>query len=337
MNRFFIFLAISTAILFGCTNSEQFRVNGTIEGKPTMNMRIGYYADGVYNTMIIAAREGEFEFFGSSRQPTVVEILDYDYRPMGRVYIGNGQTVDCKLVRGNPFAIEATGNDITERWSEFLRANSDTLKMGGNHANAVIDRYIRNNPDNIISTLLLTTNYDSSSDPAEADSLLSVISPQARPSSLTESYNFILQRLVTETASAEVLPFKYISLSDSIRTFRPSAATYSVLCFDNGKNTRAAMKPSLERLWKKGKGGKLGILDMTTEAEKSSWQFESKRDSVSWPVGWTPGALSTLGIDRLAIPTVPFFVVCDSTGRQLLRTRSQERMEQYTDSLLKTL
>lgn len=43
-----------------CSSNEQFRVNGTVEGKPTMNMRAGYYADGVYKTVITAVREGKF-------------------------------------------------------------------------------------------------------------------------------------------------------------------------------------------------------------------------------------------------------------------------------------
>jgi len=41
-----------------CSSDEQFRVSGTVEGNPTMNMRAGYYADGVYKTVITAVREG---------------------------------------------------------------------------------------------------------------------------------------------------------------------------------------------------------------------------------------------------------------------------------------
>ena len=50
-----IFL-LAVLLLWSCTDTEQFRVNGIIEGKPTLNLRVGYYADGAYQTQITAAR-----------------------------------------------------------------------------------------------------------------------------------------------------------------------------------------------------------------------------------------------------------------------------------------
>lgn len=335
MFRYIIATAAALLLFAGCTDTEQFRVNGTIEGKPTMNMRVGYYADGVYHTLITAARDGEFEFFGASRQPTVVEILDYDYRPMGRLYVGNGQTVECRLTRGNPYVIEAEGNDVTNRWTAFLRTNADSLIRGGAAANNVIDRYIRSNPDNIVSTLLLMTSYDSSLNPAMADSLLASITPQARPSFLTEAYNFMLQRLVSETVEADVLPIKYLDLKDSIRTFRPSARPLSLLAVSDSRSKRAdSIVPVLRRMESRA-ASRLGILDMIVEGEKSQWRRVAAPDSAKWEQGWTPGGIASVGIDRLGISALPYFIICDSTGRQLLRTPSAGRAAAYADSLLK--
>ncbi len=335
MNRLLIPLLAMCMLLAGCTDTEQFRVNGTVEGKPTLNMRVGYYADGTYHTLITAAREGKFEFFGKSRQPTIVEILDYDYTPMGRLYVGNGQTIECKLVRGNPYAIEVHGNDISEEWSDMLRTNAEVLKNGGEEANKVIADYILAHPDNIVSTLLLTTSYDSASDPAMADSLLSTITPQARPSAITDGYNYLLQRLVAETVDEKVLPFKYVDLDDSIRTFRASGSPYSLLSFDSGRTShKETVNPLLKRIYPKTKK-KLAIIDISTEPEKSVWSFEARKDSSEWERAWTPGALSSVGIDRLGIPSTPYFIVCDSAGLQLIRTKSVKSLEQFTDSILK--
>ena len=98
MNRFIISILIAIAAA-ACTDHDQFRISGTIEEEPTMNIRVGYYADGVYRTLITVSEKGAFEFYGSSRQPTVVEIYDYEYRLLGRVYAANGQTLDVKLAR----------------------------------------------------------------------------------------------------------------------------------------------------------------------------------------------------------------------------------------------
>ena len=82
-----------------CSSNDQFRVNGTVEGNPTMNMRAVYYADGVYKTVITAVREGKFEFTGNASQPTVLEIMDYEYRPLARLYVKNGD--EYVLFTGN--------------------------------------------------------------------------------------------------------------------------------------------------------------------------------------------------------------------------------------------
>lgn len=86
MKRILYLAALVLALAAGaCSDTEQFRVNGTIKGKPSQNLRVGYYADGVFHSQITAAREGEFEFFASSSQPAVLEITDYEYRPLGRL------------------------------------------------------------------------------------------------------------------------------------------------------------------------------------------------------------------------------------------------------------
>ena len=123
----YIILALLSIITAAGSADDQFRVNGTIEGKPTMNLRAGYYADGKYKTVITAVREGEFEFFGSAGQPSILEITDYDYRPIARLYVVNGETYDVSLEQGRPYSVKASGNPVNERWSEFLRTNEKSL------------------------------------------------------------------------------------------------------------------------------------------------------------------------------------------------------------------
>ncbi|MDE6121566.1 MAG: hypothetical protein K2F63_07220, partial [Muribaculaceae bacterium] len=119
-------LAGLSLLLAGCTDTSQFRVNGTIAGKPTLNLRVGYYADGAYRTTVTAAREGEFEFYGTSRTPALVTVMDYDYRPLGALYAVNGETYEMTLDRDKPFSADVRGNDVNEEWSRFLRDKADS-------------------------------------------------------------------------------------------------------------------------------------------------------------------------------------------------------------------
>lgn len=329
----YLILALAAA---ACTDHEQFRISGTIADEPTMNIRVGYYADGAYRTLITVSEKGAFEFYGSSRQPTVVEIYDYEYRLLGRVYAANGQTLEVKLARSNPYALSVEGNETAKAWADFLRANADSLLSDPAKANRIIGRYISANPSDIVSTLLLITSFDSSAEPLAADSLLATIAPEARPSALTDSYNYLLQRVVAETADEHVLPFRYVTRKDSVRTFRPAGSALSLIAISNENSRRAdSIVPLLRRLEKGRDKRKLSIIDLSVEAEGRDWKRNTATDSAAWEQGWTPGGIASPGIERLAIPSIPFFIVCDSTGSQLYRGTSPGAAEALISTIRK--
>lgn len=137
-------------LLASCGNDEQFRIEGTIEGEPTMNLRVAYYGNGSLQMAITAAREGKFEFTGSSQQPTIVEILDNDYRPVGRLYAANGDELTCRLDRSNPFNIQVSGSDDARRYADATRDKAETLLRGGwKQRNGIIAQYVADNPGNL--------------------------------------------------------------------------------------------------------------------------------------------------------------------------------------------
>ncbi|MCM1066159.1 MAG: hypothetical protein NC418_01130 [Muribaculaceae bacterium] len=329
-----IILLLLTALIAGsCSDDEQFRVNGTIEGKPTMNLRAGYYADGVYRTLITGVREGEFEFFASASQPTLLEITDYDYRPIGRLYVVNGETYTINIDQAKPFAVEADGSDVNSRWSAFLRSNADELERD---ANPVVARYIKENPADVVSTLLLLTAYDSSRSPVEADSLMDYITAEARPSSLTEGYNYLMQRLITADAHGPVKPVKYIGTDGSLSSFDPTQSPVSLIAVSSAGDIRTdSVLPVLRRLSTRHRASAPGVLDISLDPDTVAWKKSIAADSASWHQGWAPGGLAAMSVEPLGVPSVPYFVVCDSTAGQIYRGVSARRAAEVVDSLLK--
>ncbi|MCH5222260.1 MAG: hypothetical protein J1F05_08075 [Muribaculaceae bacterium] len=322
-------------ILMGlsCSDNDQFRVNGTIEGKPTMNLRVAYYSDGAFRTQITAAREGEFEFYGTARQPALIEVTDYEYRPLARLIAENGKTYKVKVDPTNRYRIDVSGGEINERWSKFLRENADSLELD---ANAIVARYVDEHRDDIVSTLLLLTVFDASHAIAEADSLMEMIAPEARPSSLTEGYNDVMQRLVTSVALGDVLPIKYIDQKDTIRSFNPAEQAYSIIMLSRDGDFRSdSIVPALKRLYKDYKKSRLAILDFSLDSDEASWKRSIRTDSAEWSQGWGAGGVASLGVDRLGIPRVPFVIVCDSTGRQLYRGSEIATAEKIVNTIVK--
>lgn len=322
------------AVLCACTNTEQFRVNGKLEGNPTLNLRVGYYSDGVYNTLITAARDGEFEFYGSSRQPALVEIFDYDYRLLARLFAANGETMTVDLSGKYPYGVKMEGNAVTEEWSKFLNDNADSLKAGSKAANAVIARYIGSNPGKVLSSLLLVKHYDASADIAGADSLLTLIEPKARPTDITAGFEYALQRMMAAGCWEPVEMINFLDRRDSLRIFNPSAYSASLIAFTEASQRTPSQELAAFRRMKKNAKKRFEILDMALDPDTVQWKRGTRNDTATWVQGWAAASLAGRGVDKLAIPSIPFYIVCDSAGRQIYRGTSIAEAEKNVNNLV---
>lgn len=280
-----------------------------------MNLRINYYADGAYRTVITAVRNGEFEFFARSSHPAILEICDYERKPLGRLLAKNGTNYKIDIVPGKPYSVQSSG-DINGRWSSYLRDNASALEED---ANGTVAKYIFSHPDDILSTILLLTEFDASKDAMLADSLLSSIDLQARPSTLTEGFNFTLERLVTASALEQIDSLVFLDRHDVLSSFNPGHKPVSLISFTaTGKFRTDSLLPTFRRL-QKGYKDKIELLDYHLDPDTLEWKYATRRDSANWNHGWAPGAVSAPAIASLAIPTYPFFIVCDSVGNEIYR------------------
>lgn len=328
-------LTAVAAMMCSCGDNERFRVAGTIEGNPTMNLRISWYADGAAHSLITAARGGKFEFQGSAPAGTVLEIADYENRILGRSYIANGQELTLHLNRDNSWKIQASGNDVASQWADFLRTNAEARTAGSDSVNSLIARYIASHPSELTSTLLLISDYDASADPFGADSLIQLIAPEARPAALTDGFNFLLQRMVQAGASEPIVPFRYMARNDSLCIFRPSEAPLSLLVAVNNRTGRTdSVLPVLKELSRRYPR-RLAILEISFDSDSAEWKRNTRRDTASWAQAWGAAGFAARGVAPLAIPGVPFFIVCDSTGNQLLRTRSTAELNDSITNMLR--
>lgn len=320
MKRIIPLLTVVVLLAAACSDSERFRVNGTIEGKPSMNIRAEYYTRGAYQTLVTAVREGEFEFYGTADQPTMLEITDNEHRPIARLWVVNGETYQVDIDPSTPFGIATSGSDINARWSAFLREH-------GTEGNSAVADYISGHPDDIVSTLLLISHYDASADPAGADSLMSLIAPAARPSAITDGFNYLLHRLISEEAETTVDSIVYFDTHIERKALRPSEHRRTLIAFSTADGTlrRDSVAPMLRRAARPAKD--TAIVDVSLDADTATWLSGHRADSIAAISAWAPGGVASVTASRLAISDVPFFVVCDSAGRQLYRGPSASEAE----------
>jgi len=65
------------------------------------------------------------------------------------------------------------------------------------------------------------------------------------------------------------------------------------------------------------------------------WKKSIENDSATWVQGWVVGAASAHSIERLGINRLPFFIIADSTGKQLYRGPSVDSVTHRIEELLK--
>lgn len=336
MLKYFKLLIVPVLLLAmaSCGDSESFTVKGVIEGLPTMNVRYVYFANGRVNRGVTASREGKFEIKASAPAPTILEICDNDYRPMARLYVVNGDNLECELIRERPYQLKVEGNDISERWAKYLNENLKILTKSAEDANAAVEKYVLQKPDDVLSTLLLLTVYDATSNALHADSLMTSINQQCRPAILVDGFNALLQRLVDQSTSEAVVAVPYYGKNDSLLCFSPAASPWSLIVISDEQSPRNdSIVPALRRLGKGSLRSKLQIVELSMDPDTVTWRKSIAADSASWRQGWVAAAVASPGIDRLGVPSFPYFIVTDSTGAQQFRGRSVSIAEQFINSL----
>lgn len=332
-----ILSSILVLLLNSCGDQSSFAVKGRIDGNEAQNMRVVYYANGEVNMLIVPVNDGKFEFEAPLNAPTLVEFFLANKSLLGRAYVEPGDEIKCKLYNNTPYKANIKGNEVSERWTKFLKDNIEiTASENTEKKNALVADYINKNKTDILSTLLLITEFQTLENSEEASKLLLMIAPEARQQNIIESYEALLDRSYNIKASGKVSAISHYSSTDSLKTFIPHESSYTIIAFSN-KDTRkdGELADSLRELRKAYHGKRLQVIDMSLDADTAIWKKSIKNDSATWRQGWVVGAVSALSLEQLGIYRLPFFIVTDSTGKQIYRGGEIENANAMVNERLK--
>lgn len=319
-------ITIATLVMSACSSDNSFKIKGHLSDKSTTNLRVMYNNGSTVETIIMATNKGDFEITGNAPDDgTVIQVYTNDYRPVGRFWVNSGDELEVTLNPKSPSDVTVSGdNDIAKRWADWTRANAGVLDSRDRvKANGLIEKYIRNNPRDIVSTLLLVYSYDSSSDPSKAMGLLESIDVSARPEAIVKAYKTLASSVDAKTSSRRISAMLYRVRGDSLVTFNPRRHAYNLLVFSDENSGRSdSILASLRSARSKYAKSRVAILDLSLDADTLVWTRNINTDSANWEQGWMAGAISATPISNLAIPRLPYVILSDSTGNQLYRGTS---------------
>ncbi len=327
MQRIFlpIISALILALFAACGNSDTFFVKGSVDGKPSMNLRIVYYFDGHVVSSVTAVREGNFEFMGHAPSQAIVEIYDNDYRLMGRFITTDGEQTELKLDRLNPYKLEVKGNELSNRWAKYLNKRAEMLiSASSDERNDTIAQYVKNNPNDALSALLLITDFDCSSHARAviADSLLATITPDARLNDLSKAFATTIERAGSAPSRAPIDSLIHLAPGNIPTTFVSSKQQLALIALSNDNSGRDTIIETLRKLVKDKHKKRFAVLDLSVDRDTLVWHTSIKNDTATWLQGWVAGGIAGQALDSLGIPTIPYYFAVDSIGNQLWRGTS---------------
>lgn len=331
----FLKCLLPAMLLYACGSDDRFTVEGSVEGGRSMNLRYVFYDGDAFMQGITAVRDGKFHFEGTAPQPVLIELFDNDYRLLGRLYAAKGDEISCHLYPSEPYRLQADGRRDLSRWSRWLRDNADGIAQG--RTDSLVADYVGRNPGDVVATLLVTTLIDTST--AEglhmADSLLAAIAPEARPLNITQSLVAMIEANI-HAPEARLRDFAARVDGKGTDTLRPAEAPLWLIAISTDEPHRAdSVVPVLRDMHSRYADRRLRVLDLSLDMDTTSWHRVIRYDSAAWTQAWLPGGTAAAGIDSLAVPVLPYFIVADSCGTQLLRTPSAAAARAFISSRLK--
>ncbi len=310
------------ALLMANCGGSKFVIQGEFSDGGTQSIRIVYAtSDGVksnWGTM----KDGKFKYQGEAPDYTVAYIYNAQGGFIAHVVVKNGEEVKLKGEINKPYRLKITGSDENEDWNDFITTNVKLFEKGNSSMiDIAIEKYIRENKDNMVSTLLLFNDYSNLSNEANVKKLLAMIDPDACPASLVNGYKLMKNELDESTAKKVVYSLMLYSTHDSVEVFSPFKGKVNFLCFWRvDDNNRPMMIDRIRSLSDEfGSDKRLQLADVTLDNDTAQWKQALGQIKTPWKHYWSIGGVANSSISDLKIKNTPLFIVTDSAGKQLYR------------------
>ena len=306
-------LLLLTAIFASCS-SDSFKIDGNIANLDAQLVRVLFQADSaIVDERINVDKKGGFSFEGESAQPILVSVLNIRGETLARMVAVNGDHLKISGDAGKAMGVKVKGNRLNEDWQLFRNEHAAFYTdPNPSRLDAAIEKYVKEHPRDMLSTVLLVADYSNFSDQAKVEQMLSGIDAQARPESITEYFTSLvkgrnstkLPRLMTLTLAKNGSDFEEIKLTDKVTLINLWAQPQS---------NRGRVIDAIAKLDEEG-NGTVKVLDVLVESDTIRWHQTIADDPKAWSHYWAPGGPLEQGLQLLGITSAPWYAVTDSTG-----------------------
>lgn len=303
-------LLLLLAALFASCSSNSFKIDGEFTNLKVTSFKVVFLGDsGVVDEWVNVDKKGHFSFSGASSQPTLLNISNHRGDPLATMIVTNGDHMKVKGDAGKAMDVKIKGNRLNEEWQLFRDEHAAFYSdPNPTRLDAAIEKYVREHPADMLSTVLLVADYSDFSNRSKVDKMLQSIAPEAKPKSLTR----VIIGNRNDSPKANLPRLMSLTLFKHGGNFEDVALTgHSTLInfWANPQNDRNALVAELNKL-----DQDVQIIDILTESDTLRWHQTINEDPAGWKHYWAPGGPLEQGIQLLDIYSMPWYATIDSTG-----------------------
>lgn len=317
-------IILAALLLTACSKKKNFSIQGEIEGIGSQTVTATYYADGGLKRVSVPAVDNVFALRGSSKKPTLLTLALSDGTQIATLILSNGDKAKLKGDINALYAIEVSANGDSEKIADWVKDNAELLQSRNAAAiNQALAEWVGDNRSSKASTALMLTYFQTDGYEHMADSLMSLLSGDARAQEIVQNFTGVLSSQLGGAAEAEVPILYLFAASDSVIAFNPRSQKALLLCFmPESRGPRDSVGLQLRQLTAAYPTTRFRAVEISTAPDSAAWRNSISGDSASWSQTWAPATIASTSVRKLAVPRTPYFIVADSAGSQIYRGTS---------------
>lgn len=325
-------LALAMVLVLSGCRSDNFKLKAEIKGLGNQRIRVVYVDanGGVVDSWITADRD-RIEVEGTCSSPSLLLLFNSMNVSMFNTVVSGGDEIEVTGKMTELRDLKIKGSEVAEQWSAFIAEHKMEYNLTNSPSlNAAIEKYVKSYPKSLVSTLLVLVDY-APKDASQVDGLLSLIDDNAKPESLTKSYNMVVVRGPQPTNVPRSMNLLEMESQDFVPAMLAGRLPSVVLFWDKStdEQERSAAIEELKML----DTAMVHIIDVNIDSDSVGWQKTISRDSTSWKHYWAPGSVMNSELLRLQLNSTPTIIVTTTDGKQLYRGNDATHARQTIESL----
>lgn len=320
------------AFMLGSCVKNEFKVDFEFPKDHLGNYLLSYYAwdsrKGRWIERTTSIQEGVASIDGVTRLPTLVYVSDASQPGNSMIiYVERGDKIKISGDGKDMTSWTVVGNKFSERWSDWRKGayghKNDTTAF-----HKSIGEYVKKNPKDKLSAILLLTEWSRRKDPEGFVGLWNSIDKGARS-----------QELVEMCGVSDLLGVEFITTADGGLEYAKDSKlkTLPLRSRDNGTDTLKFTVPSFMYIFTENNTArretidsikvlvkaypdstKRVMADIYMDSDSTTWVNAIRRDSVKGVVrAWVPRGVVEEDMVKMGVTRLPWYIVKDKGAKEV--------------------